>query len=269
MIVFPHAKINIGLNVLRKRNDGFHEIESVFYPIRLCDSLEFVSARKTKISTSGLNINTLDSNNIVIKAYNLLKKDFSLPELSIHLHKVIPFGAGLGGGSSDAAFFLKAVNNSFNLKIDKEGLEEYAAKLGSDCTFFLQDKPAFVTGRGEKTTSINLCMEGYKLLIIKPDIYISTPEAFQGIKPANPKIRVKEFITKKPEIWKDNIYNDFEGHIFQKHPILKEIKSELYLSGAIYASMSGSGSTIFGIFKEKPVLDKFRQYGFMHYEEMK
>ncbi|MBN2683378.1 MAG: 4-(cytidine 5'-diphospho)-2-C-methyl-D-erythritol kinase [Bacteroidales bacterium] len=269
MIVFPHAKINIGLNVIRKREDGFHDIESVFYPINLCDSLEFISSKKTKICTSGLNINTLKSDNIVTKAYNLIKEDYDLPNLSIHLHKVIPFGAGLGGGSSDAAFFIKDLNSFYNLNISKSRLEEYAATLGSDCTFFLQDKPAFVTGRGEKINSINIKLTGYKLLIVKPDIYISTPEAFTGIKPALPKIRINESITKKPETWKDFIYNDFESHIFEKHPKLKLIKSEFYKSGAIYSSMSGSGSTIFGIYKEKPNLDFFKQFGFLHYEEMK
>jgi 4-diphosphocytidyl-2-C-methyl-D-erythritol kinase len=269
MIVFPHAKINIGLNVLRKREDGFHEIESIFFPISLCDSLEFVTAKKTTICNTGLDINTKESDNIVIKAYELLKKDFKLPPLSIHLHKVIPFGAGLGGGSSDAAFFLKAANDYFSLNITKTELKKYAEKLGSDCIFFLQDKPAFVTGRGEIISPIELKLDKYWLMLIKPDIFIGTPEAFGGIKPNKPKEGISKLIFNNPNGWKETIYNDFEKHIFVKHAELKHIKNAFYTSGATFASMSGSGSSIFGLFDKKPEIETFRQYGFIHLEKIK
>lgn len=247
MILFPHAKINIGLNVLGKRVDGYHEISSVFYPLKdCCDIIEITASNHFSFETSGIGIPK--GENLCEKAYHLLKKDFSIPNVHIHLHKQIPIGAGLGGGSSDAAFTLRGLNSLFALDISQEQMKKYALKLGADCPFFIQDKPKYVEGIGEKMTNIDLDLSAYEIRLINPDIHISTKEAYAGISDQLPTSPLMELINTPIENWKGNIQNDFENSIFNKHPQLNEMKVKLYSEGAIYAAMSGSGSVLYGFF---------------------
>ncbi len=253
MLSFPNAKINLGLNIVEKRPDGYHNIETVFYPIGLSDALEFITSEenKTIFQQSGLQIDTPLELNLIFKAYQLLKKDFPLPEISIYLQKNIPFGAGLGGGSADAAFMLKMLNDQFKLGLNNAQLENYAAQLGSDCPVFIQNKPVFALGRGEVFEPINLSLKGYSIALIKPPIFVSTQEAYNGCRPQQPEFSLKEIIQKPVEEWKEWMKNDFETTVFPQFPIIGEVKERLYQSGAVYASMSGSGSSVFGIFREK------------------
>jgi len=267
MICFPNAKINIGLNITGKRTDGYHNLETVFYPVSLKDILEFVETKnnKTTITVSGTDLKIPDNDNICIKTYNLLKKDYKLPALNIYLHKNIPHGAGLGGGSSDAAFFLKSLNEYFSLNIEENKLIDYAVQLGADCSFFIKNKAVFAEGTGNLFKDINLSLSGYFIAIVKPDFSISTKEAFQDIIPKTPEISLKSLIQQPLENWKNTIVNDFETGIFKKYNFLYKIKQKLYDNGAIYASMSGSGSALYGIFKDKPGLKK--QFSNMFYRE--
>jgi 4-diphosphocytidyl-2-C-methyl-D-erythritol kinase len=263
MLCFPHAKINIGLNILNKRPDGFHNIETIFYPIGLSDVLEFIEApdnsKQPIFTNSGLLIDAPEEKNLCVKAYRLLQTDFNLPDIQIHLHKIIPFGAGLGGGSSDAAFMLKILNGYFNLKLSETRLIEYASKLGSDCAFFIYGKPCLATGRGEILTPIHLDLSDYSILLVKPNTHISTVEAYSGVTPSIPENSLHELIKLPISNWKNYIKNDFEEHLFETYPELKNIKAELYNLGALYAAMSGSGSSIYGIFKSLPYIDnKFK-----------
>ena len=258
MIYFPNAKINIGLYITEKRNDGFHNIESIFYPIPLCDVLEIIinDEKDTVFSSTGIDIPGSKEENLCVKAYELLRNDFKLPGLKIHLHKIIPIGAGLGGGSADTSFFINAVNELFGLNISASKIEKYALHLGSDCPFFIKNEPAFVTGRGEVFEKLELDLKGYYLVIINPGIHISTKEAYDGITVEKPKISVKDFISNNTiSDWKGNIHNQFEDTIFSIYPKIGQIKNTLYDLGATYAAMSGSGSTVFGLFKTKPDFD--------------
>jgi 4-diphosphocytidyl-2-C-methyl-D-erythritol kinase len=258
MILFPNAKINLGLNIFRKRDDGYHELETVFYPIGLKDGLEFIENRKntTVFSRSGMPLNIDPEENIVMKAYRLLAASHSLPFLDIHLHKVIPSGAGLGGGSSDAAFLLKGLNESFQLGLTIEQLKVYASKLGADCSFFLENKPAFASGIGEQLQNIDLSLAGYFLLLIKPAFGVGTKEAYAGIKPAIPKCSLLDSIKLSPVKWQNCIVNDFETSVFLSHSEIGKIKLKLLELGAVYASMSGSGSSVFGLFNKEPHFKK-------------
>ncbi len=258
MLVFPNAKINIGLNITEKRQDGFHNIETVFYPTALTDILEFtVSKGDTSFKNTGLKINVPDSQNLVLKAYYLLKEKYKLPELHIHLHKMIPFGAGLGGGSSDAGFMLKSLNSNFNLQISDDESEKYAQQLGSDCPFFIQNKAAFAEGTGNIFSPVKLNLSNYYILIVKPDIHINTKDAYAGIIPEKPEISVKELIKLPIDRWNENIKNDFENIVFKLHPEIRQIKENLYQEGAIFAQLSGSGSAVFGFFASKPRISKY------------
>ena len=252
MISFPNAKINIGLNVVSKRDDGYHNLETIFYPVKLADALELVDSNKMQFSLSGIEIDGNPKNNLVVKAYNLLQKDFELPPVKLHLHKIIPFGAGLGGGSSDAAFTLKMLNEYFALKISSEKLQNYAAQIGADCPFFIENKPVFATGIGDQFQSVNLDLSEYKILIVKPNISVNTPEAYQNIIPTKPTFNLKDIENLSIKSWKDIIKNDFEKSVFQKYPEIENLKQTLYKMGALYASMSGSGSAVFGIFSHLP-----------------
>jgi len=254
MVLFPNAKINFGLNILQKRADGYHELETIFYPIGLKDGLEFIENKKNKIifTSSGLALNIDQEENIVVKAYRLLAADHSLPGLDLHLHKVIPFGAGLGGGSSDAAFLLKGLNDYFELGLFVSQLKKYAVKLGADCSFFLENKPAFACGIGEQLQNIPFSLGGYFIVLVKPPFGVGTKEAYAGIKPAIPKISVLDSIKQSPDKWQSCIANDFETSVFRLYPEIAEIKSKLLERGAVYASMSGSGSSVFGLFKNEP-----------------
>lgn len=246
MITFPNAKINLGLHVLQKREDGFHEIETVFYPIDLHDSLEIRPAVETTFNFSGPDL--AGGENIVMKAYRLLEQEYGIPPVEMHLLKHIPAGAGLGGGSSDAAHALLMLDEMFSLDISPAGLEELAAELGSDCTFFIRNEPVLASGRGEVLENIVLDLSGYEIRVVNPDIHISTPEAYGMVTPMNVRLSLREIIQKPIHEWKEALVNDFEKPIFEKYPEIHEIKESLYDQGAIYASMSGSGSSVFGLF---------------------
>jgi len=256
---FPNAKINLGLNVVEKRPDGFHNIETIFYPVPLTDALEITKSESTNpytFNSSGIPIKIEDSENIVVKAFELIHKNFNIPSTSIHLHKNIPFGAGLGGGSADAAFMIKMLNEYYNLDIGINKMEELACELGSDCPFFISNQPVFAEGKGEIFSPVKVDLTGYYIVMIKPDIHISTPEAYAGVCPKQSRTSLQKLIELPIQKWKENIFNDFEESIFPNHPLLAQLKSELYSSGATYAAMSGSGSTIFGLFKEEPSIQQ-------------
>ena len=255
MLVFPNAKINIGLNVTRKREDGYHDIESVFYPISLCDALEAVKDENGEgitFTSSGIPIPGDGNDNLCVKAYHLIKKDYPLPAMKAHLHKVIPIGAGLGGGSSDAAFFIKLINDVCEVGLAWGELHHYARQLGSDCSFFITNKPVMAEGKGDQYERIDLDLSGYWIVLVYPPVHISTADAYAGVKPEAASYPLEETVLNRPvEEWGDIVHNDFEDSIFPKYPLIKEIKEKLYASGALYASMSGSGSSVYGIFKER------------------
>jgi 4-diphosphocytidyl-2-C-methyl-D-erythritol kinase len=253
MVVFPNAKINLGLRITSKRNDGYHELDTVFYPIPLFDILEVVSSTSFHFQTSGKKIEGNEDNNLCIKAYQLLKKDFSqLPSIDTHLHKNIPMGAGMGGGSADGAFMIKLLNEKFNLGLNDSQMCSYALQLGSDCPIFIYNNPCYARGRGELLEEISIDLSPYYLLIVSPGIHVSTADAFKGIQP-NPRITSSKEIIQLPiKEWKKHLINDFEATVFDNHPVLKSIKEKIYELGATYASMTGSGSTIYGLFEEAP-----------------
>lgn len=249
MIVYPNAKINLGLNVLHKREDGYHDISSVFYPVKECvDILEIIKSERFQFTKSGIEIP--DGENICEKAWKLLDTDFGIGNVKIHLHKQIPIGAGLGGGSADASFTLKYLNELFDLNLNNKELEKYALRLGADCPFFIDNTPKLVEGIGEKMTSIDLDLSNYQIRLVNPDIHISTKEAYSGIVPKTPVLSVEKIIELPIIEWKGKLKNDFEESIFEKYLQLEGIKDELYKQGSIYSSMSGSGSIVFGIFEK-------------------
>ena len=253
MIGFPNAKINLGLNIINKRSDSFHNLESVFLPLKLSDVLEVIPRsefdnEKEDFFQSGISIEIIPEKNLVIQAYNLLKSDFDLPPIKIALHKIIPSGAGLGGGSSDAATMVFLLDKLFHLNLPSDKIKSYLEKLGSDCPFFLSNKVSFVSGRGENLQSFQLDLRGVNLVLIVPEIKISTAESFRLITPGFPENSLKESLRKPLEQWQALIINDFEKVLFPKYPELKRIKEKLYDMGAIYVSLSGSGSAIYGLF---------------------
>jgi 4-diphosphocytidyl-2-C-methyl-D-erythritol kinase len=255
MLTFPCAKINLGLNVISKRNDGYHNIETVFFPVReLCDILEIVESGSFSFTQTGIRIDSTTEDNLCVKAYRMLEKEYKLPPVSIYLHKVIPPGAGLGGGSSDASFALVALNRIFALNISNEQLKSYAAMLGSDCAFFIDSVPAKATGKGEALEPLEVDISGLYLLVVNPGIHISTKEAYANVAPRVPDLSVSEIIKLPVEQWKNKLHNDFEKSIFPLYPAIAVIKAKMYEQGAVYASMSGSGASLFGLFKEKPVM---------------
>ncbi|MGV3528478.1 MAG: 4-(cytidine 5'-diphospho)-2-C-methyl-D-erythritol kinase [Flavisolibacter sp.] len=267
MIVFPNCKINLGLHVVKKRTDGFHDLHTVFYPMAIHDALEIIEAPAgsgNQFSFSGIAVEGKAEDNICAKAYHLLKKDFpQLPAVSMHLHKNIPVGAGLGGGSADGAFALQLLNKKFKLELSSKKLAEYALMLGSDCPFFLYNKPCFATGRGETLQPIDIDLSSYKMAIVNPGIHINTGWAFQNIIPALPETDLKNAMIQPVENWRNAVSNDFEQPVFNKHPEIKKIKEELYDAGALFASMSGSGSTVYGIFSDAPQLPSFPTHYFV------
>jgi len=250
MVTFPNCKINLGLHIVSKRTDGYHDLETVFYPIALKDAAEVIRSEEFNFQLTGLPVYGDAANNLCVKAYSLLKKGFpDLPPVSMYLHKAIPMGAGLGGGSADGAFMLKMLNKKFQLNLSQQQLIEYALQLGSDCPFFIINKPCFATGRGENLTEVNVDLSAYKIVFINPGIHVSTKEAFSTITPTEPKKSIRQIIEQPIEIWKEELINDFEAPVFKLYPAIKEIKEQLYAAGSVYASMTGSGSTVFGIFK--------------------
>ncbi|HTB27011.1 MAG TPA: 4-(cytidine 5'-diphospho)-2-C-methyl-D-erythritol kinase [Puia sp.] len=258
MISFPHAKINLGLSIIAKRPDGFHNLETVFYPIPLRDVLEIIPAQEDSLFQTGLQIPHGKDDNLVTAAYQMLKKKYPhITSLEIHLHKSIPLGAGLGGGSSDAAETLKLISHFFDLRIPGKEIDDYALKLGSDCPFFMQSSPCIARGRGEILEPISLDLSAYSILLVHPEIRIETAWAYSKIKPVLPGNDLKESILQPVQNWLNTIRNDFELPVFEVYPTLRKIKEKLYMSGAIYAAMTGSGSTIFGIFKKSEIPDSF------------
>lgn len=254
MILFPNAKINLGLYVTEKRSDGYHNIESVFYPIPWKDILEInETATALKFTSSGLPIPGDSSGNLCVKAYHLLAQHIELPPVHIHLHKIIPMGAGLGGGSADAAFVLKHLSSEYAPEWNDEKVAALAAQLGADCAFFIYNQPMIATGKGEILSPVSLDLKNWHIVVVHPGIHVSTPLAYSWVKPAPMKFDLlKQLTTTTPEQWRDVIDNDFEHGVFTHHPEVDAIKKQLYTMGAAYASMSGSGSAVYGLFQQKP-----------------
>jgi 4-diphosphocytidyl-2-C-methyl-D-erythritol kinase len=259
MILFPNAKINLGLNVINRRPDGYHNLETIFYPVEIKDALEVIEANELSFQSSGIEIPGRAEDNLCIKGYHLLKKDFDLPPVKIHLHKHIPIGAGLGGGSADAAFFIKLINQKFDLGLSDDQMIEYAKRLGADCAFFIQNKPVFAFEKGDEFEPIKLDLSAYEIVVITPPVHISTAEAYGGVKPAPVKDSLFDLIYEPIAEWKNLIKNDFETSIFKNHPEIRGVKAALYEAGALYASMSGSGSSVFGIFDKTPDLSELEK----------
>ncbi|MFL5738825.1 MAG: 4-(cytidine 5'-diphospho)-2-C-methyl-D-erythritol kinase [Flavisolibacter sp.] len=258
MIVFPNCKINLGLQVLQKRTDGYHDLETIFYPLPFQDVLEIIQDKETSLTSSGLAMDVSHETNICYKAWQLLKKDYpGLPSVKIHLHKTIPLGAGLGGGSSDGSFTLILLQKKFHLDCPEEQLMEYALQLGSDCPFFIRNRPCFATGRGEKLEEIMLDLSSYQIILVNPGIHVSTAKVFSKIQPSKKRNSLKEIIQQPIQQWKEQLHNELEDIVFPLHPEIQQIRDELYQQGAIYASMSGSGSSVFGIFN-RDVLPQFQ-----------
>jgi 4-diphosphocytidyl-2-C-methyl-D-erythritol kinase len=252
MIIFPNIKINIGLNIVSRREDGYHNIETVFFPINYHDILEILDSDKFESINTGIAIDCPAEENLCVKAFNILQKEYVLPPVKIILHKIVPFGTGLGAGSSNAAHTLILLNNKFNLNISKQELINKASKIGADCAFFIKNTPVFAEGIGNIFTDISLDLTNHYLVLCFPGISVSTPEAYAGCVPHKPEKSLKELVKLPLNQWEKSIKNDFEAKVFQKYNILAEIKQELYDFGAIYAQMSGSGSAIFGIFNNNP-----------------
>lgn len=252
MVTFPNAKINLGLNIISKRNDGYHNISSCFYPLPFTDILEIAESNKTSFTTTGLPIpGNGDAANLCVKAYELLAGQFNLPPVSIHLHKIIPIGAGLGGGSSNASFTLKTLDQLFNLKLPAEQLEGYAAKLGSDCPFFINNQPVLATGTGTTFTTTGVSLKGKWCLLLHPSIHIGTAEAYATITPKAPEHPISAIIQQPMEKWKKELVNDFQNGLNKLHPVINKMVLELYEQGAFYASLTGSGSAVYGLFNEE------------------
>ncbi len=252
MLYLSRAKINLGLYVTNKREDGFHDIQTIFCHIGLYDFIEIYRTDKdTNIFNSGREVGCSLENNLVYKAYLLLRDAYHLPNLKIYLYKYVPVGAGLGGGSANAALTLLLLNKLFNLNLSEEQLINFARMLGSDCAFFIKNNPVYAYEKGDKMEDIELNMQNYKLVVIKPDFEISTADAYKEVLIQSPPMDLKEIIKLPVEEWKDVLSNNFEDHMFKKYPALKKIKEILYTRGAVYASMTGSGSAIYGIFRKE------------------
>ena len=262
MLAFANAKINLGLHVVEKRTDGYHNLETVFYPVKLHDVVEITDAVETNCVIRGIELPGNATDNICLKAYQLLKRDFDLPPQQITLLKNIPVGAGLGGGSADAAFLIKLLNQKFELGLEDVQMESYAGKLGADCPFFIRNEPVYAEGIGDQFSAVHVDLSGYFMVLVKPPVHVSTADAYSGIKPMKSGTSLKDLISLPVTEWKQNLKNDFEDSVFVKFPEIGLLKDQLYAAGAIYASMSGSGSTVFGIFEKAialPELEKDNQ----------
>ena len=258
MILYPNAKINIGLNVVEKRPDGYHNLETVFYPIPLQDALEVTpiqsvaSEKGYQLKVAGTVLDGTPDDNLIVRAYRMMRDEYRLPPVSLYLYKHIPTGAGLGGGSADAAFTIRALNDQFKLHLSVEKMEEMAVRLGADCAFFIKNQPVFATGIGNEFHPVEFSLEGKVLVLVKPDVFVSTKDAYSLVTPQHPVASLPELLAEPIKNWKDTIVNDFEKSVFAKYPEIACIKDKLYDLGAVYASMSGSGSSVYGIF-DKPV----------------
>lgn len=265
MLTSPIAKINLGLNVVERRPDGYHNLETVFYPVPICDTLEvfemdslFPSSVDCDLKVTNIVIDGDEQRNLVVRAYNLLKEDFpALPRVHVHLYKGIPTQAGMGGGSSDCGFMITLLNRMFGLGLSDEQMIKYAARLGADCAFFILNKPCYAEGIGERLDPITLDLSGWYLAVVRPAIPVSTKEAFSLITPSHPAVNCRDIVMLPVETWRDRLTNDFERSVFALHPEIGAIKERLYGLGAVYAAMSGSGSSLFGLFREPVSLDEF------------
>ncbi|MCX6286301.1 MAG: 4-(cytidine 5'-diphospho)-2-C-methyl-D-erythritol kinase [Bacteroidetes bacterium] len=257
MIVKPNCKINLGLNVVRKRMDDYHDIETVFYPVGLCDSIEINTSadNRLRFSSTGLRIPGDAASNLCIQAFELIQEHFKIPAVDIRLQKNIPMGSGLGGGSADGAFTLKALNEMFRLGLSKEQLKAFASRLGSDCTFFIENEPAFAKGRGELLEKTVANLSGFYILLAIPQLHMNTAEAYSMMQPGRPATSLKEIISLPVIQWKGKLINDFESHVCQRFPLIGKIKELLYEKGAVYSAMSGSGSAVYGLFNEIPAVE--------------
>ena len=260
MILFPPAKINLGLNVLYKREDGFHELDTCMLPIAVSDVLEMLLSENFEFKQTGLTVDGDQEMNLVVRAFRLMQERFHIPNVAIHLRKNIPMGAGLGGGSSDATYTILGLNEMFNLKLTKIELREIASQLGSDCAFFVENKPQLAKGRGEILSTIQLHLLGYYMKIVNPGIHIGTAEAYNDIKFSTPETSVEQVLDLPIDQWQELLQNSFEKGVFSNHPEIGQLKSKLLEEGAIYASMSGSGSTVYGIYSSQPKLSFPKDY---------
>ncbi|PRD47150.1 4-(cytidine 5'-diphospho)-2-C-methyl-D-erythritol kinase [Sphingobacterium haloxyli] len=267
MISFANAKINIGLNIVGKRADGYHLVESVFYPFPLYDIIEITAVGadlNTTLEITGLHL-PVEDNNLCLRAYHLLSERFSIPPVHIHLHKQIPYGAGLGGGSSDGAFVLKMLNEKFKIGLSTLQLENEAAKLGADCPFFIQNRPSYAEGIGTDLFPIPIDLSDKFLVLVKPPVNIATAAAYQQVTPSPAKEDLREVLHLPVQDWKFYVKNDFEEGVFDKYPLIREIKLALYEQGAMYASMSGSGSAVYGVFPKPVDLTMLHDLGQVYY----
>lgn len=264
MLVFPNCKINLGLHVVNKRVDGFHNIETVFYPVNWCDALEIVESKDSKeqfmFSASGIPIDGVPSQNLIYKAWELISKEKKLPALKVHLHKNIPMGAGLGGGSSDAAWFITLLDKQFNLGYTEKQKTDIASQLGSDCAFFIKNTPLFAQGKGNEFSDFGVDLSDYFILLVWPNTHSNTKDAYNGLVPKTPENTLQKVLNSPVKDWRDKLVNDFEPSIFKKYPEVSVLKENLYAAGALYASMSGSGSAVFGIFEKEPVVNLQQHY---------
>ncbi len=250
MVSFPSCKINLGLHILSKRPDGFHNIETCFYPVPWTDILELIPATRFSFTCTGIALPGDLEENLCVKAFRLLQNDFNFGEAKIHLHKIIPSGAGLGGGSSDAAATLLLINQVFRLNLSTEKLKTYAAQLGSDCAFFIENRPMLGSGRGEVLQEVDVNLQGKFLVLVKPAIHVSTADAYAMVRPTQPELDLRAVLNSGISAWRDSLKNDFEQSVFQKFHEIASIKKSFYEAGALYSSMSGSGSSVFGVFEE-------------------
>ena len=265
MITFPVAKINLGLNVVEKRADGYHNLQTVFYPVPIMDALEIVpmsdgfpSDVDCDLKVTNITIEGDEQRNLVVRAYQLLKADFpDLPRVHAHLWKGIPTQAGMGGGSSDCGYMIRLLNETFDMGLSSEQMQQYAARLGADCAFFIESRACYAEGIGERLQPIDLDLSGWHIGVVRPDIPVPTKEAFSRIHPHYPALNCRDVVRQPVETWRDRLTNDFEESVFVLHPEIGAVKEQLYKMGATYAAMSGSGSALFGLFKEEP--DALRQ----------
>ncbi len=255
MIVFPNAKINLGLKIRRKRDDGFHDIETLFIPVALKDILEIAPSKNNvvELKTTGLPVSCMQEENLVFRAAALMQKKYHLPGINMHLHKMIPMGAGLGGGSADASFAILLINRIFNLGLSTESLINIAAEMGSDCPFFILNKPCLGTGKGEILHPLDVpVIKDLSVVIVKPDIFISTKAAYAGVTPDAESEPITDVLNQRLDLWKSRMINDFEASLSNTYPQIEEIKLKLYALGAEYASLSGSGAALYGLFRDIP-----------------
>ncbi|HUH32942.1 MAG TPA: 4-(cytidine 5'-diphospho)-2-C-methyl-D-erythritol kinase [Daejeonella sp.] len=265
MIIFPNAKINLGLNVISRREDGYHNIETILYPIKIQDAVEIIEADEMLFTSSGIKIPGNPEANLCLKAWYLMSEDIDLPKVHIHLHKQIPVGAGLGGGSADGAFCIRLLNEKFDLSLTAEKMEDYSRRLGSDCAFFIKNQPVVARGKGDEFERIDLSLESYFVVLVMPSVHVNTAEAYQSIRPKVSGSVLEDLAGLSVERWKDVLVNDFEFPVFKSHPLISEIKDELYRKGALYASMSGSGASVYGIFKDQIRMPDLERENFVFY----